>query len=290
MRNCCETGTVNCSVSTSESAPDSVPNDSQNHTSKGSPLWMILETALARDLLCGCLAIAPPRNLTGTVETCFVHAGSLQNLFMSCVAQPSSPCWLATRIAPLEERLHFLLGRLCSKLHSACSDERDICIVWCAKMNGSSDSVLTPSFFLPAVATCLPRVEASNFDIGEQFHDFGLHPSERPFRGVDVPQDLVDEFLFMADPLGVALVVAQLVQNSRGVANKKLPDLHAPGSTCPVTSFNIARSTLDRSPGGECCKSLVTLWLQASATALNSMGTNRTETISASSGQGGLDA
>lgn len=98
-------------------------------------------------------------------------------------------------------------------------DERDIRVVWHAKMNGLNDSVFTPSFFLPTVATYLRRIEAGmpagDFDVGEQFHNFGLHPSERPFHGVDVPQDLVDEFLSTDDPFDRALAVSGFMRWER---------------------------------------------------------------------------
>jgi hypothetical protein len=36
-------------------------------------------------------------------------------------------------------------------------------------------------------------MEAGNFDIGEQFPNYTLHPTERPYFGVDLPPDLLEE-------------------------------------------------------------------------------------------------
>jgi hypothetical protein len=36
-------------------------------------------------------------------------------------------------------------------------------------------------------------MEAGDFDIGEQFHNYTLHPSEQQYCGVDLPADLVEE-------------------------------------------------------------------------------------------------
>jgi hypothetical protein len=67
----------------------------------------------------------------------------------------------------------------------------DIRVVWDLKKNG----VNAPSFFLPTVATYLRRLDcdaySGDFDIGEQFHNYMLHPVEQIYCGVHIPKDLV---------------------------------------------------------------------------------------------------
>jgi hypothetical protein len=71
----------------------------------------------------------------------------------------------------------------------------DIQVVWDLKRNGVNKSVYTPSFQLPTPASYHWQVEAGmqtgDFDIVEQFSNYQLHPSERPYMGVKLPLALV---------------------------------------------------------------------------------------------------
>jgi hypothetical protein len=70
----------------------------------------------------------------------------------------------------------------------------DICPVWSATKNGVDPSVFAPRFFMPSVETMCqklyPGVFCADFDIGEMFLNFRLHPAERRFHGVNLPKEL----------------------------------------------------------------------------------------------------
>jgi hypothetical protein len=72
----------------------------------------------------------------------------------------------------------------------------DIRVVWDLKKNGLNEHMYTPGFFLPTMGTYLRRLPpgsySGDFDIGEQFHNYMLHESERVFCGVHVPTRLVE--------------------------------------------------------------------------------------------------
>jgi hypothetical protein len=73
----------------------------------------------------------------------------------------------------------------------------DIRVVWDLRKNGLNEHMLTPGFFLPTVATYLRRLSSGahsgDFDIGEQFHNYMLHPTEQIFCGVHIPADMVQQ-------------------------------------------------------------------------------------------------
>jgi hypothetical protein len=73
----------------------------------------------------------------------------------------------------------------------------DIRVVWDLKKNGVNEYMFTPSFFLPTVATYLRRLSngsySGDFNIGEQFHNYMLHPVERIFCGVHIPSRLLQK-------------------------------------------------------------------------------------------------
>ena len=71
----------------------------------------------------------------------------------------------------------------------------DIRVVWDLKKNEVNDTVYTPSFQLPTPASYHWVVEAGDFDIGEQFPNYMLHPAERSYFGVDLPEELVKELV-----------------------------------------------------------------------------------------------
>jgi hypothetical protein len=72
----------------------------------------------------------------------------------------------------------------------------DIRVVWDLKKNGLNAQMYTPTFFLPSMGTYLrrlmPEAYSGDFDIGEQFHNYVLHASERVFCGVRIPTELSD--------------------------------------------------------------------------------------------------
>ena len=68
--------------------------------------------------------------------------------------------------------------------------EDDIRMVYDATANGLNDAVWSPSFWLPTVESMLRAVTPTSFildrDMGEQFHNFPLHPSVWPYTGLDL--------------------------------------------------------------------------------------------------------
>lgn len=75
--------------------------------------------------------------------------------------------------------------------------DTDIRVVWDLAKNGLNKCMFTPSFFLPKMSTYLRRISAGtfcgDFDIGEQFHNYNLHPAEQIYCGVDIPKPLVQK-------------------------------------------------------------------------------------------------
>ena len=73
----------------------------------------------------------------------------------------------------------------------------DIHIVWDLKKNEVNDTIYTPSFQLLTPASyhwvVEAGMEAGDFDIGEQFPNYMLHPAERSYFGVDLPEELAEE-------------------------------------------------------------------------------------------------
>ena len=71
----------------------------------------------------------------------------------------------------------------------------DIRVVWDLAKNGVNETMYTPTFFLATMSTYLRRVEpgiyGGDFDVGEQFHNYCLHPSEQPYCGVEIPDELL---------------------------------------------------------------------------------------------------
>ena len=72
--------------------------------------------------------------------------------------------------------------------------EWDIRVVWDLSKNGVNKTIFTPRFFLPTPSTYLRRLEAGmfagDFDVGEQFHNYPLHPSERVYAGALISDSL----------------------------------------------------------------------------------------------------
>ena len=73
----------------------------------------------------------------------------------------------------------------------------DIRVVWDLSKNGVNAGMYTPSFFLATMGTYLRRIEAGmyggDFDVGEQFHNYMLHPREQVYCGVEIPEELLSE-------------------------------------------------------------------------------------------------
>jgi hypothetical protein len=72
----------------------------------------------------------------------------------------------------------------------------DIRVVWDLKKNGVNGTMYTPGFAMPTLGTYLRRIEtgtfAGDFDVGEQFHIYQLHESERAWHGAEIPRELVN--------------------------------------------------------------------------------------------------
>jgi hypothetical protein len=68
--------------------------------------------------------------------------------------------------------------------------ELDIRLVFAGTKSGLNSKIWAPSFCLPSVDSLLPMLEPgtwqSDIDVGEQFYNFLLHPSIRPYCGIDV--------------------------------------------------------------------------------------------------------
>ena len=74
----------------------------------------------------------------------------------------------------------------------------DIRVVWSETEVGVNDAVFAPSFFLPTCGTVTRRMPNNawmgDFDVGEMFHNYMLHPSDWATHGVNCPWDLLEEF------------------------------------------------------------------------------------------------
>jgi len=76
----------------------------------------------------------------------------------------------------------------------------NICVIWDLRKSGYNAFTFTPKFQLPMASLYTRCLEAGvyggDFDIGAQFHNYMLHPKERPFFGVEVPvEDIPHEVL-----------------------------------------------------------------------------------------------
>jgi hypothetical protein len=74
----------------------------------------------------------------------------------------------------------------------------NIRVVWNCTGNGVHPSIYTPSFHLATDATLFRRIETGmeqdDFDIGEEFHNYVLAASERPYHGVLVRDELCKRY------------------------------------------------------------------------------------------------
>lgn len=73
----------------------------------------------------------------------------------------------------------------------------DIRMVYDATANGLNEAVWSPSFWLPTVESMLRAITPTSHildrDMGEQFHNFPLHPAAWPYTGLDLDPILDDE-------------------------------------------------------------------------------------------------
>jgi hypothetical protein len=89
----------------------------------------------------------------------------------------------------------------------------DIRVVWNLIKNGVNKGLYTPGFAMPTLGTSFRRIEkgtfAGDFDVGEQFHNYQLHESERACHGAEIPRDLVHRLR------GESIEVADIMRWSR---------------------------------------------------------------------------
>jgi hypothetical protein len=85
----------------------------------------------------------------------------------------------------------------------------DIRLVLSLTECGVNPSVYVPSFALPTCDTLIKRVEAGDYmadmDVGEMFHNFMMHPTERMYHGLDI-----DNPILLNDPDLKGLVSAMM--------------------------------------------------------------------------------
>lgn len=76
--------------------------------------------------------------------------------------------------------------------------DEDIRVVWDFKRNGFNAMMYTPWFFLLRPSSYARKVEVGTHggdcDVKEQFHNYLLHEHERPYAGVEIPTELIQEF------------------------------------------------------------------------------------------------
>ena len=72
--------------------------------------------------------------------------------------------------------------------HFVAKGDNDIRVVWDLTKNGLNPCCYAPSFSLPTQETLSRRIQSGwhqeDFDVGEQFHNYVVHPKVRPYMGV----------------------------------------------------------------------------------------------------------
>ena len=70
-------------------------------------------------------------------------------------------------------------------------------MVWDETQSGVNDSVFAPRFFMPSPGTLCRRIPngafMGDFDVGEMFHNFNMHPADQQYHGVSLPSELWKE-------------------------------------------------------------------------------------------------
>lgn len=112
-------------------------------------------------------------------------------------------------------------------LLAAPKTQNDIRVVWGLRKNEVNDTMCTPAFQLPTPASyhrvAEAGMEAGGFDIGEQFPNYVSHPVERPYFGVDIPEDLLKELAEEFAKRGAGLLSGSCAgAGSRLVGNRHL--------------------------------------------------------------------
>jgi hypothetical protein len=94
-------------------------------------------------------------------------------------------------IAPLQagQRVHVGIPNFPVK-----KGDDDTRAVWSDTENGVNPSIFVPRMYLPSAETMYRKLPPggwmADYDVGEMFHNFMMHPAERPLAGVDIPNDL----------------------------------------------------------------------------------------------------
>jgi hypothetical protein len=102
------------------------------------------------------------------------------------------------KLEPLIKKRYLEPGKGRTKItiprHPVPKGPTDIWVVWNCTGNGVNPSTYTPLFHLATGATPFRRIETGmeqdDFDIDEDFHNYVLVASERPYHGVLVPDEL----------------------------------------------------------------------------------------------------
>lgn len=76
------------------------------------------------------------------------------------------------------DAVHTVVPRYCVP-----KGETDVRLVWDSSKNGANAAVTAPTFYLMGFTSVVQRVFSSafmaDFDVGEMFHKFMLHPDEK---------------------------------------------------------------------------------------------------------------
>ena len=74
----------------------------------------------------------------------------------------------------------------------------DIQIIWDSSGNGVNETLWAPNFGIPNVQTMtwyiVAKTHMGDFDIGECWHNFLLHPWDQAMFGVKLPEELAKEW------------------------------------------------------------------------------------------------
>jgi hypothetical protein len=98
---------------------------------------------------------------------------------------------VASKLSRFVERGYISQGSVTSLISyfSVPKGESDIRLVFDGTQSGLNSKLWAPSFCLPSIESLLPMLEPgtwqSDIDVGEQFYNFLLHPTIRPFCGID---------------------------------------------------------------------------------------------------------
>jgi hypothetical protein len=103
---------------------------------------------------------------------------------------------LDRKIEKFLDRRYIVTGKVThlTFLFAVPKGDDDIRIVWDSTGNGVNETLWTPSFGIPSVKALTGYIVAGtfmgDFDIGECWHNFMVHPRDQPLFGVDLPSAL----------------------------------------------------------------------------------------------------